>query len=94
MAGREFVFISHRGVVQPCGFLDLPCGDLRARNMDFAAIYRDSKVFAALRDPDGYGGKCGRCGYRHVCGGCRARAYSSEGDFLAEEPACAYMPTP
>jgi MoaA/NifB/PqqE/SkfB family radical SAM enzyme len=27
-----------------------------------------------------------------VCGGCRARAYSMTGDFLAQEPFCSYVP--
>jgi len=29
-----------------------------------------------------------------VCGGCRARALSVTGDYLAEEPYCIYEPTP
>ncbi|MFW6079680.1 MAG: radical SAM protein, partial [Gemmatimonadota bacterium] len=28
------------------------------------------------------GGKCGRCEYRVVCGGCRARAFADTGDYL------------
>jgi MoaA/NifB/PqqE/SkfB family radical SAM enzyme len=27
-----------------------------------------------------------------VCGGCRARAYATTGDYLAEEPYCVYKP--
>jgi hypothetical protein len=38
------------------------------------------------------GGRCGRCEYRLVCGGCRARALAATGDPLAEDPACAYEP--
>jgi heme b synthase len=92
MAGQGFVFVSHRGVLQPCGFLAVPCGDLREADFDFAGLYERSPVFRALRDPDGYGGACGRCEYRRVCGGCRARAYEATGDFLAAEPLCAYTP--
>jgi MoaA/NifB/PqqE/SkfB family radical SAM enzyme len=47
-----------------------------------------------LRDFDKYAGKCGACEYVRVCGGCTARAAAlSEGDYLAEEPFCAYVPT-
>jgi radical SAM protein with 4Fe4S-binding SPASM domain len=92
MAGRGFVFISHRGVLQPCGFLDAPCGDLRHVEFDFRRLYETSPVFLSLADVDSYRGKCGVCGYRQVCGGCRARAYAASGDYLAEEPACAYIP--
>jgi len=45
-----------------------------------------------LRDPERLGGKCGRCEFRTVCHGCRARAYSLGGDYLAEEPLCLWRP--
>jgi radical SAM protein with 4Fe4S-binding SPASM domain len=47
-------------------------------------------VFQALRDPENLGGKCGRCEFKKVCMGCRARAYAATGDYLAEEPFCIY----
>ena len=77
MAGRGFVFISHTGILQPCGFCDVPSGDLRQHNFDFMAAYKSSDVFQKLRNVDGYGGKCGLCGFRTVCGGCRARALAA-----------------
>jgi hypothetical protein len=40
------------------------------------------------------GGKCGACEYRSVCGGCRARAFATSGDVLAEDPSCTYEPDP
>lgn len=92
MAGRGFVFVSHRGVLQPCGFLDVACGDLRAVDFDFRHLYETSSVFLSLADVDSYRGKCGVCEYRRVCGGCRARAYAATGDYLAEDPACVYEP--
>ncbi|RLA90936.1 MAG: radical SAM/SPASM domain-containing protein, partial [Deltaproteobacteria bacterium] len=55
-------------------------------------IWRDSSVFNDLRDYDKLKGKCGICEYRKVCGGCRARAYTMLGDYLAEEPFCTYQP--
>ena len=30
--------------------------------------------------------------FSKVCGGCRCRAYATYGDYLAEDPACAYQP--
>ena len=29
LAGKSFLFISHTGIAQPCGYLELPCGDVR-----------------------------------------------------------------
>jgi hypothetical protein len=60
--------------------------------MSFAEAWRASPVFRQLRSGD-LGGKCGRCGYRELCGGCRARAYADAGDILAEDASCAYEPT-
>ncbi|MBA4386616.1 MAG: radical SAM/SPASM domain-containing protein [Verrucomicrobia bacterium] len=92
MGGRGFVFVSHRGIAQPCGFLDLACGDIRAENFNFKKIYEESGIFNDLRDVDGYGGKCGLCEYRNACGGCRARAYVQSGNYLDAEPSCTYVP--
>jgi AdoMet-dependent heme synthase len=90
LGGTSFCFISHRGIVQPCGFLDVPCGDVMESS--FKDIWNTSSVFLSLRDFDKLRGKCGKCEYKKVCGGCRARAFEATGDFLAEEPLCSYSP--
>ena len=92
MGGQSFAFISHRGKVQICGFLELECGDLRRENLDFRKIWETSEVFRRLRELDSYHGRCGYCEFRKICGGCRARAYAITGDYLAEEPYCLYQP--
>ncbi len=92
MGGQSFAFVSHRGVVQACGFLEVPCGDVRQAGYDFAQIWRTSPVFAALRDPASYHGRCGTCEYHAICGGCRARALAASGDYLGDEPLCLYRP--
>ncbi|MEW6536685.1 MAG: radical SAM protein [Candidatus Auribacterota bacterium] len=92
MGGRGFVFVSHRGIVQACGFLDIPCGNVREENFNLEGIYNNSPVFLKLRDIDSYHGKCGICEYRKVCGGCRARAYADTGDYTGSEPSCSYQP--
>jgi heme b synthase len=90
LGGISFCFISHVGQVQPCGYLELNCGNVREKS--FKEIWETSPVFQNLRNTDGYQGKCGRCEFRKVCGGCRARAYESLGDYMAEEPYCIYEP--
>jgi AdoMet-dependent heme synthase len=89
-AGRGFVFIDHLGTVQPSGFLPIAVGSVRERPL--REIYRDAPLLRALRDPSGFGGRCGRCEYREVCGGSRSRAYAATGDPLAEDPTCLYEP--
>jgi len=90
LGGISFCFISHTGQVQPCGYLELGCGNVTER--PFPEIWADSEVFRNLRNTDGYRGKCGRCEFRKVCGGCRARAYEITGDYMDEEPYCIYEP--
>ena len=90
MGGSSFCFISHTGQVQPCGYLELDCGQVKEKG--FEDIWVNSDIFNNLRDLNLYGGKCGRCEFTRVCGGCRARAYEITGDYLAEEPYCVYEP--
>ncbi len=90
LGGITFCFISHTGQVQPCGYLELDCGNVKKKS--FASIWENSEVFRNLRDYSKYEGKCGRCEFIKVCGGCRARAYEATGNYLAEEPLCLYQP--
>jgi radical SAM protein with 4Fe4S-binding SPASM domain len=90
LGGSAFCFISHTGQVQPCGYLELDCGQVTEKG--FAEIWTGSGIFRDLRDLGRYKGKCGRCEFIRVCGGCRARAYEATGDYLAEEPLCIYRP--
>ena len=90
LAGTGVCFLSHEGEVFPCGYLPALAGDLRKQS--FADVWTNSVVFNQLRDDDNLKGKCGCCEFRHVCMGCRARAFAATGDFLAEEPFCVYEP--
>lgn len=90
LGGTGFAFISHVGEVQPCGYLELNCGNVREK--PFREIWEKSPIFLNLRDFKKYEGKCGECEYVRVCGGCRARAYESTGNYLAPEPLCLYQP--
>ncbi len=88
LAGKNFMFISHRGIAQPCGYLEAPSGDVRKDSV--RKVWEESPVFNRLRDLSSYKGKCGGCKYLNICGGCRARAYELYGDMLQEEPYCTY----
>ncbi|MBI3030352.1 MAG: TIGR04053 family radical SAM/SPASM domain-containing protein [Candidatus Rokubacteria bacterium] len=88
--GNGVMFISHTGEIHPSGFLPLPAGNVKVQSP--VEIYRDAPLFKALRAPERYEGKCGRCEYRAICGGSRARAYAATGDPLGSDPLCAYEP--
>lgn len=89
-AGKGHAFISCTGEVYPSGFLPLSAGNIRTTPL--AELYQDSPLFQRLRQSDLLKGRCGVCDYRDICGGSRSRAYALTGDYLAEEPCCAYVP--
>jgi radical SAM protein len=90
--GKGFLFVSHTGEVYPSGFLPLAVGNVR--DTPVAELYRLHSHFRDLRDDRRLEGKCGRCSFRNVCGGSRARAFATTGNPFAEDPACIYEPPP
>jgi radical SAM protein with 4Fe4S-binding SPASM domain len=88
-AGKFYCRITPSGNVTPCPYMPVVAGNLRQRA--FSAIWEDAAVFNDLREAK-LGGRCGACEFSRICGGCRCRAYATYGDYLAEDPACAYQP--
>lgn len=86
----EQLFISHTGEVSLSPFLPLTAGNVRYQPL--ATIYQRSDLFAAVRTPANIKGKCGRCEFRGVCRGSRARAFAMTNDMFASDPLCAYQP--
>ena len=87
--GVHYCRITPEGKLTPCPYTPTVAGDLRESS--FREIWETSPVFHALRHGE-LGGKCGRCEYREVCGGCRARAEAVTGDLLGPDDSCAYDP--
>ena len=88
--GMGVMFVSHVGEIFPSGFLPLHCGTFPQDSV--VDVYRNHRIFRTLRDHDLLRGKCGRCEFRQICGGSRARAYALSGDPMAAEPDCTYLP--
>ena len=88
--GIDYCRITPDGKLTPCPYMPTVAGDLRA-----PVVRRDLVGLAACSPSSAQrelGGRCGRCEYRMVCGGCRARALATSGDYLAEDPGCVYEP--
>ena len=79
IAGISYCRIYANGDVTPCPYLPVSAGNVR--NTPFAEIWNNAGIFAALRDPDLLTGKCMRCRFKIICGGCRARAYRGDDTF-------------
>jgi len=89
LGGLSFVFVSHKGELQPCGYFDVQAGSVREK--EFADIWENAPLFKDLRTFSLLEGKCGKCDYLRFCGGCRARAHEATGSYMSEEPYCAYQ---
>jgi radical SAM protein with 4Fe4S-binding SPASM domain len=85
-AGRFYCAISPEGKVQPCVFMPLVIGDLKTEKIE--DIWVNSPVLQDLRDRQKLKGRCGKCEYKYVCGGCRARALAYHDDYMMSDPGC------
>ncbi|MGO9147096.1 MAG: radical SAM protein [Desulfomonilia bacterium] len=88
LAGTGFGFVSSTGTVQPCGFLQVDCGNIRKESIN--VIWDQSPLLRQLRDEGRLKGRCGVCKFVAVCGGCRARAYEVHGDAMEVDSICWY----
>ncbi len=87
-AGRIYAALQPEGTLTPCVFMPIPLGNLRETS--FWSLWTQHPLLQKLRDRNALKGFCGRCPYRFVCGGCRARAYGYFADPLAPDPGCIY----
>jgi len=87
--GVHYCRITPEGRLTPCPYLPAVAGDLTRDS--FREVWEKAALLQALRHGTP-GGRCGRCEYREVCGGCRARAYALTGDPLGPDESCAYEP--
>jgi len=89
LAGVHYCRITPEGNVTPCPYLPLSVGNVTREA--FGELWAHSEMFASLRNPS-LKGRCGRCEFHMMCGGCRARAYAFYGDYMEEDPWCAFTP--
>jgi len=90
LGGIAVMFIGANADVLPCGYLPAKAGNLRKQKLK--DIWENSPVFNELRNRKLLTGKCGVCEYVNVCGGCRARGLTNNGNYMSEEPYCSYQP--
>lgn len=91
IAGKGYMRISPAGQVTPCPYIPAEPHTPSIRQRGLKDIWEHDPVFLALRQPE-YKGRCGECEFSDLCGGCRAKAYASTRDIMAEDPWCHYAP--
>lgn len=88
-AGTRLFNIDEEGSVHPCQFWqDYTLGNIRAEKFSSIIKKRDDLLFKLRQKQDFLKGKCGRCGYKVICGGCRVRAKAVYNDAWQEDPDC------
>jgi len=86
-AGRLYCSLSPQGDLHPCVFLPMNVGSLKTEK--FSNLWLNSRLFKAFRNRANLKGACGKCSYKFICGGCRARSSAyHDGDALASDPGC------
>ncbi|MEM0085263.1 MAG: radical SAM protein [Candidatus Methanomethylicia archaeon] len=86
-AGRLYCALEPNGDVTPCVFIpNIVLGNIR--NKKFKEIWNNTPILLAFQNKDILKDNCGKCGFRYICGGCRARAYVYFKDITAPDPGC------
>ncbi len=86
-AGRLYCSLSPQGDVHPCVFLPVNVGNLKTEK--FQDIWLNAPLFKSFRNRANLKGACGKCDYKFICGGCRARSAAyHNGDMLSGDPGC------
>lgn len=83
--GDGVIFVGYDGAIRPGGLVSVDIGNVKKD--DLVHVYRENELLLRIRRRE-MSGPCGTCGFKAVCGGSRARAFSSTGDPLASDPAC------
>ncbi|RDD53895.1 MAG: radical SAM protein [Candidatus Korarchaeota archaeon NZ13-K] len=87
-AGRIYCSVEHNGDMQPCVFMPVVLGNVLRDG--FLNIWQNNELLNKLRDRDRVDYACLTCGYKYICGGCRARALAYYGDPLGPDPSCEF----
>lgn len=87
---RGSVFITCAGEVLASSCLPVSAGNIRQQKL--TEMYRNSVLFKSLRDTSLLTGKCGRCEFKDICGGSRARSWAIAGDMFGEDACCVHVP--
>jgi radical SAM protein with 4Fe4S-binding SPASM domain len=74
------------GTVLPCRRLNVPIGNVLTEKLFH--IWYGSDVLWRIRDKNNLQGKCHNCYDINRCGGCRAIAYETTGDYMGEDIQC------
>lgn len=80
--------VSADGTMTPCALLNIPMMNVFGLTIEEITMqYQNNEIVKNMLDMN-LRGKCGKCGLKYQCGGCRARALIRKGHYLEEDPDC------
>lgn len=86
-AGDEIIYIDYKGNVGACSYIPKFADNIKDKPLD--EILKNNKLFIDLREyKNKLEGKCNKCTYKMICGGCRASALALKKSLFAEDPLC------
>lgn len=86
-AGDEIIYIDYKGNVGACSYIPRFADNIKEKSLD--DILENNKLFIDLRDyKNKLKGKCEKCTYKTICGGCRASAMAFKNSLFEEDPLC------
>ncbi len=86
-AGDEIIYIDYKGNVGACSYIPKFADNIKEKSLD--DILENNKLFIDLRDyKNKLQGKCKKCDYKTICGGCRASAMLIKKSLFEEDPLC------
>jgi len=87
-AGITSIAIQPDGNIYPCTRLPIVVGNIK--NDKISSVWNSNETLTKLRMRN-FDGKCGKCSYLLICGGCRAACYAQYKKYDGEDPFCYYM---
>lgn len=86
-AGDENIYIDYKGNIGACSYIPKFADNIKEKPLD--DILQNNKLFIDLRDyRNKLKGKCEKCVYKTICGGCRASAITFKNSIFEEDPLC------
>lgn len=87
-AGMRLLQVDAWGNIFPCPSWRYKLGNVRERSLE-EIRQGEHPLLELLWSRDGcLGGRCSRCGYKELCGGCRARAGAAREGIFGPDPLC------
>ncbi|UCC20149.1 MAG: radical SAM protein [Promethearchaeota archaeon] len=79
--------IKSNGDVTPCPLNPVSLGNVKKHHLQ--KIWQASPILNQYRGLK-YEGQCGKCNFKTICGGCRAKAFISSGSNIKSDPTCMF----